>query len=112
MMKAVLAALLAGSGTVALAQSGHDPHQHRMEPSAKQQAKQQAHKAAGVVKSVNAEKGTVTIDHEPVESLKWPRMTMGFKAQDRKLLAGLKPGQKVSFEFVQRGKDYVIVSLR
>ena len=104
MIEFVLAALLGGP---ALAQSGHDSH-HSME----QPAQPQAHKAAGVVKSVNAEKGVVTIAHGPVESLKWPGMTMGFKAKDQNVQQGLKPGQKVSFEFVQQGKDYVITSLR
>lgn len=103
-MKTILAAIVAVFVGVAFAQSGHDAHQH---PQAAQ-----AHKAAGVVKSVNVEKGVVTIAHEPVESLKWPGMTMGFKARDAKLLQGVKPGQRVSFEFVQQGKDYVIISLR
>ena len=103
-MKTLFAAIVAAFVGAAFAQSAHDAHQHPVT--------EQAHKAAGVVKSVNAEKGVVTIAHEPVESLQWPAMTMGFKAQDGKLLQGLKPGQKVSFEFVQKGKDYVIVRLR
>lgn len=71
-----------------------------------------SHKAAGVVKSVDAKTGTVTFDHEPVASMKWPAMTMTFKADDPKLLQGLTTGQKVKFEFTQRGKDYVLTSIK
>ena len=71
-----------------------------------------AAQTTGVVKSVNGEKGTFTIAHDPVPSLKWPAMTMNFKAGDRKMLDQVKPGAKVAFEFEQRGKDYVITSIR
>jgi len=70
------------------------------------------HKAAGIVKSVDAKTGTVTFDHEAVASMKWPAMTMTFKADDPKLVQGLTTGQKVNFEFTQRGKDYVLTSIK
>jgi Cu(I)/Ag(I) efflux system periplasmic protein CusF len=70
------------------------------------------HKATGVVKSVDTKSNTVTLAHEPVSSLKWPAMTMAFKADDPKLVQGLTTGQKVSFEFTQRGKDYVLTSIK
>lgn len=103
-MKILLAAVLA-----AFAASPAAQHDHKMAPPSKTEgAAAQTHTAVGVVKSVDAAKGTVTIAHEPVESLRWPRMTMAFKPQDKKQLEQLKPGQKVEFQFVQRGKDYVI----
>jgi len=71
-----------------------------------------AHKATGVVKSVDAKTSTVMLAHEPVASLKWPAMTMAFKADDPKLVEGLRTGQKVEFEFTQRGKDYVLTSIK
>ena len=71
-----------------------------------------AYRARGVVKSVDAEKGTVSIAHGPVAALKWPSMTMSFHAQDRKLLENLEPGAKVEFEFVQRGSRYLITSIK
>ena len=79
---------------------------------AKKKAAAQSHHASGVVKSVDAGKGTVTIDHGPVASLNWPAMSMGFKAKDKKSLHTLKPGQKIDFEFVQQGKDYVITKVK
>ena len=72
----------------------------------------QTHQAAGVVKSVNTEKGTVSIAHGPVESLKWPAMTMSFTAKDKKILRTLKPGQKINFEFVQEGKAYIVTRVK
>ena len=71
-----------------------------------------SHKATGVVKSVDAKNNTVTLAHDPVASLKWPAMTMAFKADDPKLVQGLTAGQKVDFEFTQRGKDYVLTSIK
>jgi len=70
------------------------------------------HKATGIVKSVDAKNSTVTLAHEPVASMKWPAMTMAFKADDPKLVQGLARGQKVNFEFTQRGKDYVLTAIK
>ena len=73
---------------------------------------QAAHKATGVVKKVDPKAGTVTLAHEPVKSLNWPAMTMGFTVKDKALLDKLATGKKVEFEFVQQGKDYVITSVK
>lgn len=70
------------------------------------------HKATGVVKSVDVKNRAVTFAHEPVASMKWPAMTMAFKADDPKLLDGLTAGKKVEFEFTQRGKDYIVTSIK
>ena len=110
-MKHLVAATLVAFAGAAFAQSGHDSH-HKMEDKPARKAAAQTHSASGTVKSVNAEKGTVTIDHEPVASLKWPGMTMAFRPQTKKMLEALKPGAKVEFDFQQRGKDYVITRIR
>jgi len=73
---------------------------------------QKSHHAAGTVKSVDADKGTVTIDHGPVQSMNWPAMSMTFKAKDKKALQGLKPGAKVEFDFEQHGKEYIITKVK
>ena len=98
----LFAASLLGAPT-AYAQHDHDHGSVKAAPA--------AHRATGVVKSVNAEKGTITIAHDPVPSLQWPAMTMNFKASDPKILAQAKAGAKVDFAFEQRGKDYVITSI-
>ena len=73
---------------------------------------QAAHKATGVVKKVDAKAGTVTLAHDPVKSLSWPAMTMGFQVKDKTLLNKLAIDKKVEVEFMQRGKDYVITSVK
>ena len=70
------------------------------------------HKATATVKSVDAKAGTVTLDHAPVKSLNWPAMTMAFKVKDKALMDKLSQGKKVDVEFEQRGKDYVITSVK
>lgn len=70
------------------------------------------HVAKGTVKSVDAKAGTVTLDHEPVKSMKWPAMTMAFQVKDKALLEKLGAGKKVEIDFEQRGKDYVITGVK
>jgi Cu(I)/Ag(I) efflux system membrane fusion protein len=76
-------------------------------------AKAAGHQAIGTVDSVDAKAGTVSISHGPVASLKWPAMTMEFKAANASLLQALKPGVKVAFEFVERQPgEWVITSVK
>jgi len=75
-------------------------------------AEGKTHKGAGTVQKVDPAGGSVTIAHGPIESMKWPSMTMSFKAKDKKMLEGIKPGAKVEFEFVQQGSDYAITSIK
>ncbi len=54
----------------------------------------------------------MSLNHGPVATLKWPAMTMEFKAANPALLRGLKPGQAVAFEFVERQPgEYVVTSI-
>ena len=71
-----------------------------------------SHKGIGTVKKVDRAAGTVTLAHGPVESMKWPAMTMSFAIRDKAMLDKLSPEKKVEFEFVQRGTDYVITSVK
>ena len=73
---------------------------------------QMTHKAVGVVRKVDAKAGTVTIDHEPVKSMNWPKMAMTFQVKDKTMLEKTPEGKKVEFEFEARGKDHVITSLK
>ena len=85
---------------------------HSGHSSAPQKSEAQTHKGVGVVKSLDAEKGTVMLAHEPIASLRWPSMTMKFTAKDKKLLEKLEPGRKVEFEFLVQGRDYILTRLR
>ena len=71
------------------------------------------HKADGTIDEIDAGAGTVSISHGPVESLKWPAMTMEFKLANNSLLKDRKPGDRVSFEFVERQPgEWVITGIQ
>ena len=71
-----------------------------------------AHTATAVVKRVDAKAGLVTLAHEPVKSMNWPAMTMGFQVKDKLLFDKLAVGKKVDFEFVQSSKGYVVTVVK
>jgi Cu/Ag efflux protein CusF len=64
----------------------------------------------GIVKKVDAAAGVVKLAHEPIPAIKWPAMTMDFKARDAKLLTGLKPEQKVDFSLVKGADGQYVIS--
>jgi Cu(I)/Ag(I) efflux system membrane fusion protein len=71
------------------------------------------HHGSGEIKEMDWAHATVTIAHDPIASLDWPAMTMGFRARDPALLRPLKPGQKVDFEIVEESAgEYVIVRIQ
>jgi len=66
-------------------------------------------RASGRVDAVDAKSGTATISHGPIESLKWPAMTMDFTLTNASQLAGVASGSEIEFEFVERKPgEYVI----
>jgi Cu(I)/Ag(I) efflux system membrane fusion protein len=68
------------------------------------------HQADGVLDAVDAKTGALTISHEPVASLNWPRMTMEFVPSNSAVAGALKPGAKIRFEFVERGPGEWVVT--
>jgi Cu(I)/Ag(I) efflux system membrane fusion protein len=56
------------------------------------------HGGKGKVTAIDAAKGRLELDHDPIPSLKWPRMTMEFAVDDKAVLAKLKKGDAVDFE--------------
>lgn len=69
------------------------------------------HAGRGKVVSVDEQAGTVKLTHDPIKSLKWPTMTMDFKAHDPAMLKGLKPGTQVDFELMKVGGAYHIMKI-
>ncbi|MBH3389272.1 copper-binding protein [Pseudomonas putida] len=67
--------------------------------------------AEGTVKAIDALGGKVTLAHGPVPALKWPAMTMGFKASAQQL-EQLKVGDKVAFDFRMEGSAATIVDIQ
>lgn len=90
---AVVATVLLAAATPAVAQhGGHGDHG----ASTVSTAAAGAIRGTGVVKAVNAKAGTVKIHHAPIPALKWPAMTMDFKASPT-VLAAARVGKSVTF---------------
>jgi Cu(I)/Ag(I) efflux system membrane fusion protein len=70
-----------------------------------------AHAGRGKVISVDNLAGTVKLTHDPIKSLKWPKMTMDFKAHDPAMLKDLKPGTHVDFELIKMEGAYHIMKI-
>jgi len=51
----------------------------------------------GVVQSVDADKGVVTLKHGDIVNMQMPAMTMAFGVADKKMLDKVKAGDKVKF---------------
>ncbi|MBI4194374.1 MAG: efflux RND transporter periplasmic adaptor subunit [Betaproteobacteria bacterium] len=69
----------------------------------------QTHKGDGTIRAVDLKAGSVTLEHGPIPTLRWPAMTMDFQVTDKALLKGMKPGQNVEFEFIpERPGEFVI----
>jgi Cu(I)/Ag(I) efflux system membrane fusion protein len=58
------------------------------------------HRGRGKVTGIDAAKGRIELDHEPIPSLRWPGMTMEFTVADRAALARLRKGDAVEFELL------------
>jgi membrane fusion protein, copper/silver efflux system len=97
---------------------GHSAHGAATSPgketeTAQPAAKGASHHAEGTVAEMDSKTGTVSISHGPIESLKWPAMTMEFKVANDALLKDLKPGAMVDAEFVERQPgEWVITSVK
>lgn len=73
------------------------------------------HTGTGTVRAVDPESGYVELDHDPIASMQWPRMEMGFYAENKHALHGLKDGDRVEFEVYglpNAEGDFVIRSIR
>ncbi|MBL8251752.1 MAG: copper-binding protein [Candidatus Competibacter sp.] len=100
-----LAALL-GSGTALAADTGHAQHAAPATVTGK------SIPATGIVKSVDAAAGKAVIDHDPIDALKWPRMTMDFRLADKALANKVKAGDKVKFELQAADKgSYTVTAI-
>ncbi len=67
----------------------------------------------GKINSIDAEKHTINVTHQPIESLKWPGMTMDFPVAKDVALAEFKAGDTVTFKLkLTDDGQYTIVSLK
>ena len=97
-----LKAAIGGLGANAGAAPAAAPASAASTPGAQATRAAVGHQGTGSVEGVDARSGILTLKHEPISSLKWPAMTMEFAVANPSLLAGLKPGTPITFEFVER----------
>ena len=71
----------------------------------------QTAQGTGVVEAVDTAKGTVTIKHQAIASIRWPAMTMTFKADPSSLLQSVKVGEQVNFTMHPAGKDSTVTAM-
>ncbi len=72
------------------------------------------HTASGKINSIDVKDGTLELTHGPIPALKWPAMTMMFRAADKAILANVKAGDEIEFDMLAApGKDgdYVITRI-
>jgi Cu(I)/Ag(I) efflux system periplasmic protein CusF len=65
----------------------------------------------GEVRKVDLAQGKLTLRHGPLANLDMPAMTMVFTAADKKLLDGLKEGDKVRFTADKQNGTYVVTAI-
>ena len=66
--------------------------------------------AQGTITAIDAEAGTITVDHGPVPAIEWPAMTMAFGA-DEQLRSEVSVGEGIAFEFRTGSEGNVITSI-
>jgi Cu/Ag efflux protein CusF len=71
----------------------------------------QVHQGRGIIEALDPVKGVVTIEHDAIASLNWPKMVMDFKVSPPSLLKGLKEGARVVFDLVQTGKEVTLTRI-
>lgn len=64
------------------------------------------------VRKLDPAAAQVTLRHGEIRSLDMPAMTMVFQARDKRLLVGLKPGDKVRFRAAREGSQFIVTELQ
>jgi Cu(I)/Ag(I) efflux system membrane fusion protein len=100
---AIVKGLAAGTRVVVSGQFLIDSEASLRASGGRMQGAGDAYRADGVLEHVAAD--AITISHGPVPALKWPEMTMEFMPPASGLPAGLKQGDRITFEFRAGAKD-------
>ena len=95
--------LLPASG-FAQATTDHDHHNASMAPTAAL--------TEGEVKKVDLESSKVTLKHGEIKHLEMPGMTMAFTVKDKRLLARVKPGDKIKFMAVSEKGKLIVTDIQ
>lgn len=63
------------------------------------------------VRKLDPASAKVTLRHAEIKSLDMPAMTMVFQARDKRLLDGLKVGDKVRFKAAHEGGQFIVTAI-
>lgn len=107
---AVAIAALAAAGGANAQQAATDHSAHHPAPAASPAAS--SPQSEGEIRKVDLAQGKVTLRHGPLANLDMPAMTMVFIVADRKLLDGVKQGDKVRFTADKVDSAYVVTALQ
>ena len=108
LISALTIALLGVNGPTLAVEAKHD---HAAAPATATSASPTV-AATGTVKSVDAAKGKLVIDHDPIPALNWPRMVMDFQLADPAMAGQVKAGDPIKFEMKEGEKGaYLITSI-
>jgi Cu(I)/Ag(I) efflux system periplasmic protein CusF len=66
--------------------------------------------STGIVTKINLEAGSIELDHEEIKGI-MPKMLMEFYVKDKKMLDGLKVGDKVNFTLEENKGQETIIKL-
>jgi len=69
-------------------------------------------KGKGVITSLMVDHGMITLEHDAIDSLGWPEMTMDFITQEGVSLKGLAVGDAVEFELLKSDDKFLISAIR
>lgn len=105
----VMGLFTAGS---AVAHDDHHAHAKRSEKAQTTATATTDALADGVVKTIDAATGQITLQHGPLANIKMPGMTMPFKVKDLAWLKTVKVGDTVQFRAEYIDGAYTIVELQ
>jgi membrane fusion protein, copper/silver efflux system len=66
---------------------------------------------SGVILAIKTDENTVNLQHEPIEDLGWPAMTMDFSVMPDVDLSKLSVNESVMFQLEKHGDSYMIISI-
>lgn len=102
-----LAALVLGTVATAAPQTGNAQD---MSPMPGMQHGNAA-RGVGIVRAIDPARGTITLQHQAVEAIGWPAMTMAFKVASPALLTRVKVGDAVRFSLHPDGMNSTITAI-
>ncbi len=66
---------------------------------------------SGVIQGIKADERKLNLQHEPIEELGWPAMTMDFSVADEVDISELSTEDRIMFQLEQRDDNYLITSI-